>query len=277
MVMTVWVFWIEPNAYEISRHKRPSKKALAKPLRILHLSDTHFSGRNPRLSGFFDRLAKEPVDFVFVTGDILDSGKGIGPCIENFKKLKPKHGFYAVFGNHDYYDYLFRHVFITNAPKHNHPKDSQPHEEFQKELTKAGIQLLKNETHEVVFDGTPFLIHGLDDPVTDHADFDKIKRAVQPEKINFLLTHTVDAFFYLEENQIDFSFSGHSHGGQVRLPGFGAIITHTYMGREYAGGIRPLKGAICSISRGLGASRFFWMRFFCRPEAIILEIENQKL
>ena len=116
------------------------------------------------------------------------------------------------------------------------------------------------------------MIHGLDDPVTDHADYEGIQAGFDPEKTNILLTHTIDAFLHLPDHAVQISFSGHSHGGQVRIPGWGALITHTRFGKAYAQGMHKLKGAVCIVSRGMGASRFFAFRLFCRPQAVVVEM-----
>jgi hypothetical protein len=135
--------------------------------------------------------------------------------------------------------------------------------------------VLFNETAEVNVEGKPVLIHGLDDPTTGRADLLKAMKNFDPKKINILLTHTVDAFLDIGENEIDLSFSGHSHGGQVRLPFIGPIIVHTSMGRPYAAGIFELKGATCCVSRGMNASRFLRMRLLCPPEAILLTVQGR--
>lgn len=268
----LWMFFAEPRLFEINRYDLAVRKRLARPIRILHLSDIHFAGPNPPLTRFFDRLAAEKVDFVFITGDIIDCAEGIPRAVEHFRKLKPAHGIFAVFGNHDYYDYTLPDAFLHNFPGQPHPKALNPANEFQRGLEKIGVKVLKNETVEVDFSGTPLLIHGLDDATTGRANIRKAMNNFNPAKVNLLLTHTVDVFLDIGENEIDFSFSGHSHGGQIRLPWIGPVITHTMMGRPYASGIVRVQGAVCSISRGMGSGRYLFLRLLCRPEAIIINI-----
>lgn len=274
-LLIVWAFWIEPRLIQLSRHEIALQKFLSRPVRILHLSDTHFAGPHKAISNFFDRLSQESLDFVVVTGDIMDCEEGLPFCIENLKKLKTRYGIFAVFGNHDYFDFQFADVFLHNFPGQGRPLISQRVDFFEQSLEEAGIRVLRNETETVVIEDTPLLIHGLDDPTTGHADLLKAMQNFDPEKINILLTHTIDAFLDLGENQIDLSFSGHSHGGQIRLPLVGPIVTHTSLGRPYAAGIFDLKGAVCTVSRGLNASRFLRARLLCRPEAILLTVKGK--
>lgn len=274
--LLVWTTWIEPRLYEINRHTVTIHKWLDHPLKILHLSDIHFAKPDRVLSAFFDRLAKEHFHFVFITGDIMDCEDGIPVCVENVKKLRPSHGMYAVFGNHDYYYYGFADVFIHNFPGQNKPLREHRAERLKQALEEVGVRVLRNETEPVFVDGIPMLIHGLDDPTTGRANVREAMQNFDSKKINILLTHTVDVFLDIGENEIDLSFSGHSHGGQVRFPFIGPVITHTTIGRQYASGVLPLKGAVCSISRGMGASRFFYSRLLCRPEAIMLSVTGRK-
>ncbi len=241
-------------------------------MRILHLSDTHFARSNPWLTRFFKRLAAEEYDLIVLTGDIIDCEEGIHSCVETLKWLKAKRGFYAVFGNHDYYDYHLKDIFIHNFPGQPKPETLNPSEVLKEALKNTGVSVLFNETREVMVREVPVLIHGLDDPTTGRANVRETLSRFDPQKINLLLTHTVDAFLDIGEGEIDVSFSGHSHGGQIRLPFLGPILTHTIMGRAYAAGIVRVKGAVCSISRGIGYGRFLPFRLLCPPEAVILDV-----
>ncbi|HXV27897.1 MAG TPA: metallophosphoesterase, partial [bacterium] len=270
ILFAIWSIGIEPRLIRISRHQTVVRKYLPQPLRILHLSDTHFAKSDRTLCRFFHRLSRESVDLVFITGDIMDCEEGLPACLENLRKLKPRFGTFAIFGNHDYFDFQFSDVFLHNFPGQARPLISQRVEVFKRALEEAGIRVLMNETESVTVDGTSLLIHGLDDPTTGHADLLKAMQNFDPGKINILLSHTIDVFLDLGEGQIDLAFSGHSHGGQIRLPLIGPIVTHTSLGRPYAAGIFDLKGAVCTVSRGMNASRFLTARFLCSPEAILL-------
>ncbi len=267
-----WAVFVEPKLFQINRYPVKIRKSLPKPIRILHLSDIHFSSPQKSLARFFDRLAKEDVHLVFVTGDIIDCEAGIPFCVENLRKLRPRYGTFAVLGNHDYYDYRFEDVVIHNFPGQGFPKNSQNTALLERALKDMGVSVLKNETVAKEVEGGVLLIHGLDDPTTGRANVRKAMENFDPKFPNLLLTHTVDAMLDVGENEMDLCFSGHSHGGQIRLPFIGPIITHTMIGRPYASGIKPLKGTICSISRGVSASRHFFLRLLCPPEAIILTV-----
>ena len=267
-----WMSFVEPRWFDLSRHEIFIRKKLKRPIRILHLSDTHFSGRNKPLARFFDRLAHESVDLVVVSGGIMDCDEGIHECLDNLAKLHPRYGIYAVFGNHDYYDYRTWDSILHNFPGQSFPITKNLIDLFITELEKIGVRVLRNKTLELDIDGTPILIHGMDDPTTGHANIRRTLENFDPAKLNLLLTHTVDVFLDIGDNEIDVSFSGHSHGGQIRLPFIGPIITHTRLGRRFASGLCQIQGATCCISRGMSANRYARIRFLCRPEAVLLTL-----
>jgi predicted MPP superfamily phosphohydrolase len=251
-------------------------KTLSKPLRILHLSDIHFTRPDKSIDRFFDRLAAADYDLAVISGDIFDSDGGISSAVLNLKKIKARLGIHAVFGNHDYYDYRVGDVGQLTSRGHRLPSTRQPVDRFIQALNEAGVRLLRNERIEWKEGDQVISLFGMDDPVTGHADMEKLMHKYNPQHINILLTHTIDAFFYVGKGEIDLSFTGHSHGGQIRFPWIGPIVTHTQFGPRYVEGIQEVKGAICVISRGIGTSRFFPFRLMAPPEAVILELRGKQ-
>jgi len=266
----------ETKRIEINTHTVLLKKPLQQSLRILHLSDMHFAGPSQTLERFFDRLSGQEFDFIFLTGDIMDCVSGIPACVANLKKLKSKTGIHAVLGNHDYFDYTFLDAIIHNFPGQKQPRTLQKTDLLVDALLRNGIHLMRNENKRIHYGPDELWLYGLDDATTGHANIRKTLDPFNPRHTNFLLTHTIDVFLDLGNDEIDLSFSGHSHGGQICLPFLGPILTHTILGRKYAEGIKRMKGAVCCVSRGIGAGRWIPFRLLCRPEAIILTVEGKK-
>lgn len=272
--LAVWMFAVEPRRVEFNRHRIQIRKSLPRLLKILHLSDIHFSGPDARIERLFDRIAAIPVDMIIVTGDIIDCPQGLEYCMQNMKKLKAEAGKFVVLGNHDYYDYHLFDAIFHNFPGQGYPVRINPYKELTQGLEGLGFQVLKNRTVETDFEGVRLLIHGMDDATTGRANVRKTMENYDPEKINILLSHTIDVFLDIGAGEIDLAFSGHSHGGQVRLPWIGPIITHTMLGKAYASGIKEIQGAQCSISRGISAGRYTRLRLLCLPEVLILEVSG---
>ena len=88
------------------------------------------------------------------------------------------------------------------------------------------------------------------------------------------LVHTPDSYALvnLAMNGIDMVFAGHTHGGQVRMPGAGALISGCNLKTKYAAGLFYFKNFVLQVSKGLGEGRFSRFRIYCDPEAIITEI-----
>jgi predicted MPP superfamily phosphohydrolase len=93
-------------------------------------------------------------------------------------------------------------------------------------------------------------------------------------KLEICLTHTpdMDLFGRLVENGADIVLAGHTHGGQVRLPGIGAIISGCNINAKYASGLFYFKKFVLYVSRGLGEGRYSPFRFYCPPEATVIKV-----
>ncbi len=269
----VWAQWIEPNSFCLRRKTVQIKKRLSKPLMILHISDPHFTGRRPLLERFFDRLSRLDVDFVFVTGDLIDGPGGIEPCVASLRKLKPKRGTYAVLGNHDYKIYPFLDQ-IRRLVTNEHIGKERPETGALKEaLVRAGIHLLANENRKVALATNQVaILVGVDDPVTGRADLEKAFRGIENGVLRLALIHSPAPFPSLGRRGVDVAFAGHTHGGQIRIPGKGPL--------PMAYRLEPIidstdqYGFVGLVSRGLGASPVLRLRLFCRPEAVLVRLEG---
>jgi predicted MPP superfamily phosphohydrolase len=94
------------------------------------------------------------------------------------------------------------------------------------------------------------------------------------DKLRIALVHTPDSYALvnLAINKIDVVFAGHTHGGQVRVPGIGALISGCNLKTSYAAGLFYFKNFVLQVSKGLGEGRFSRFRIYCDPEALITEI-----
>jgi predicted MPP superfamily phosphohydrolase len=95
---------------------------------------------------------------------------------------------------------------------------------------------------------------------------------MESDSFNMLLTHVLDVIAEMPEVPVDMIFSGHTHGGQIRLPRLGGFMFGFRLPRKYLEGMHIWRNMATCVSRGLGASRTATPRFFCRPEAVLLEV-----
>ncbi|BDI33805.1 hypothetical protein CCAX7_58560 [Capsulimonas corticalis] len=198
-------------------------------------------------------LAQKP-DIVFLTGDFVSgrhADRWIDSCVEALAPLTAvPGGAYGVLGNHDWWCGGRRWI--------------------PRKLEAAGVHILKNAS--APFPGVPGChIVGVDDPLCGGAQPERAVRGVPPGDIKILLAHEPD---YADQLGPGFALqiSGHSHGGQIRVPGLPPIQTPV-MGRRYPEGLQQAKNHRVYTSRGIGTIGPPY-RLFCPPEVTILKITS---
>ncbi|RJP31004.1 MAG: hypothetical protein C4527_08690 [Candidatus Omnitrophota bacterium] len=262
----------EPRRFRIHRRTINLPGRLLPPLTILHLSDFHFyHGRTARVR-FLHSLAAEPVDFIFITGDLIDDDSGIDLCLQALRPLQARYGIYCVFGNHDYVHIGFRDLFHrTGAPprRRYHFNDVN---RLMDALRDMGITVLQNERTEVNVEGTVFTIAGIDDPYLYRDDIAKTFDGYEKENPCFVLVHTPDRYAEISAYHPVMVFSGHTHGGQVCLPFVGPIVTRTTAPRQFTSGLVRMNGSVFHTTRGVGSGRLTRPRLFCPPEVTFFHV-----
>lgn len=172
------------------------------PINILHLSDFHMEKISISPDQLYDSLKNKDIDLIALTGDYLERVKNIDKFlnyIETLKKLQPKYGVYAVFGNHDYL--LRKNLFL-----------------LQNALEAAGVIILRNENRKIELDDDNQLnIIGIDDFKTKRSNLRKSYEGIT-DGINLVLTHDPNIVLYMQDYHYDYLLSGHFHGGQVHWP-----------------------------------------------------------
>jgi uncharacterized protein len=283
-------------------------------LTILHLSDFHLRKgyKGGKLFDFVQSLAGKEYDLIFITGDMVENLRNVDYLINMLKPLKARYGKYAVLGVHDHYDKAL-HEFAKNMFKRKRNYNTQNDASvLGSKLKEIGIEVLENENRILNIPGLTFSrleIIGIGDPVIEKTDLYKVFKDIDPlkkeeiidqpdyeqsckktfrqsgesvhqindpKKLRISLIHTPDAWVLstLAIKNTDIVFAGHTHGGQVRLPFIGAIISGCRLETRFASGIFYLQKMVLYISRGLGEGRYSPFRFNCSPEASIITIKR---
>ncbi len=264
---------IEPRRYVI-RHKSISMPGPPiDHLRILHLSDFHFYKRQNRRKEFIQSLTDTPVDLIFITGDLIDNDSGINICLMALRHLKAKYGVYCVLGNHDYYHTSIRNIMEPTGPiPQNTTRKRNRTDYLIQGLHDLGIHVLINQRKQIEVEGHPITIVGIDDPYVER---DNIPKAFENYKKNgpcFVLVHSPEKTGEIASYHPDAVFMGHTHGGQIRLPFVGPLITRSRAPRHLSEGLHRLNSTYFHTSRGLGVSLMTHIRFFCPPEITYFNI-----
>lgn len=215
-------------------------------------------------------LHSTDADLVLITGDFISRNRYIDPVVQFLKNVRSRNGVYAVLGNHDYvffnnYQHL-RH-FITGRYVANDWK------KLVNSLGKVGVKVLINQHLMVKTGNAKIFIEGTDDPVVGRPRIAARNDVFDSADLRILMSHSPDILYSRElKKRFDLLLSGHTHGGQVRLPGIGALVTGTkYATRKESMGLYMKHGMHVNVSSGIGKSALP-IRINCPPEVTILEL-----
>ena len=264
---------VERDWYRLRRQRVEALEPGQPPLTVLHLSDLHLTADDGRRLAFLERLAGEPVDLVVLTGDMLGEPGALDPVLDALGRFRPRLGAVAVLGSNDYWAPRFRNplsYFLGPSSRRRRSSGRNPWQELTEGLRARGWTVLSNDRGRL----GDVELAGMDDP---HIRRDDPAVAVPPNgqvRLRLGVVHSpyrraLDAF---ERNGYGLLLAGHTHGGQVRLPGVGALVTNCDLPREQVRGLSRWGSSWLHVSAGLGTSKYAPFRFACRPEASLLEV-----
>lgn len=250
--------------------------SLPGPLRVLHLTDLHFFNGQTYRRDAIHRAAGEDYDFVFITGDLIDDDSGIDLCIEALRPLKARHGAFCVLGNHDYVYFRADDLFPAGSKMNQRMWVYNDSERLIAELRGIGITVLRNELARVDIDGGALQIAGVDDPYLGRDDIEKTFEGYDPSLPGICLVHAPERYDEVCRSGVQLVLCGHTHGGQICIPGFRPPVTRTTAPIEFADGMTRLNGAVHFVSNGLGSGRVTRPRFWRPPEYVAFELNFGK-
>ena len=256
---------VETRMLDVNRHSitHPKIPIGFDQFKIVQFSDTHlgFHYSLHQLTKVVDRINKLNPDVVFFTGDLMDEPnkynhyEEIIPILSN---LKAPFGKYSIYGNHDHGGYgtdIYREI-----------------------MNNSGFVLLQNQHQEIkLLDGSSIYIIGLDDAMLGKPDIEMAVTGIPVDSYNILLAHEPDLADAALPFNIQLQISGHSHGGQVKIPFVGPLITPPYSEKYYEGfyelGIDD-QTLTLYVNRGLGTTRLPF-RFLSKPELTMFTLTAQ--
>lgn len=273
--------WLATNAGPFQLKEIDLAIGLHKPIRVLHISDLHFAPGQKTKAGFLRELAELKPDLVINTGDNLGHKAAINPCLN---ALAPLLSFPGVFvnGSNDYRAPKFRNPLrYFSGPSEVRKEVDLDTARFTSELTGAGWLDLNNRSGAVEVGGLKLGFMGLDDPHEDLDDLGSLdgqKNTLTDADILIGVAHApylrvIESF---TKHDAELIFAGHTHGGQICLPGSKALVTNCDLPTEYAQGISGWefegKQSLVHVSGGMGCSIFAPVRLFCPPSATLLTV-----
>lgn len=264
----------EPYRFRLQRHSLEGRQG-SPALNILHVSDLHLTSKDSRRAGFVrsvaDRLDAEP-DLVFATGDLLEDDSGIEPALAALEPLTGRLGRFYVLGSHDYYQSRFKSPtqYLTGS-RGSVSAPHADHERLEAGLRGQGWVALHNRTEVIAAEVGSIRVAGVDDPYLGRQRTGHIGRA-KDDVFAIGLTHSPDVTSEWALAGFDLVLAGHTHGGQLRLPYFGALVTNSMLPTRLAMGPSRVGDTWLHVSPGAGTSRYTPIRFLCRPEVTLLEM-----
>ncbi|MDR2981628.1 MAG: phosphodiesterase YaeI [Puniceicoccales bacterium] len=249
----IYARFVESDWFEVRKVLLPKGKFPgAAGLRILHLSDLHWSGAVSlqMLERAFRMGLDLKPDLICLTGDFVTNGFPSEPSKYSklMRILSDKAPTFACQGNHDV-----------------------PVQPIKEMLEAGGVRFLQNETVFLSLQGRPVRITGLSDLWSGHLDpalcMDLLSEANNGPVPHILLCHNADGKENVRDYAWDIMLSGHTHGGQICLPFYGAIVLPV-QDRGFVAGLYSWENRLIYITRGVG--NLHGIRFWCRPEITLL-------
>jgi len=250
-------FYWENNHLEVTAYDWPTQKFAkgASRVRLVQISDLHLK----KFGGFEKQVAQRvnelKPELLVMTGDFIEDNDKFGE-LEEFLKLLPQAcPKLAVLGNWDHWSGV-------------------KVKEFDRAFTELGIELLDNSREKLGSEYQHMCIIGVDDPTNGWDKLDKAAEHLSDRQFNLFLAHSPNIITRIRDLPIDLMLCGHTHGGQVRLPG----VKPFWLPRKcegYVAGFYEKNGKTMYVNRGLGNS-VVPVRFRCLPEITVFTIKPAK-
>lgn len=268
----MWLTLDDRWGYRVESRTVPCP-ALRQPMRILHLSDAHLLPRDRAKQAFIRRVTDDDFDLVAFTGDVAETPEA-EPLVPGLLSRPPRLGAYMVLGNHD----RLRQTAATHLRSFLSQRAAEEGDRPEGAALKARYEaggawrVLLNEAVSHTLGDQTLVVVGVDDPYTGHGDLQAAMRGVKRADVLIGLVHVPTDLASFSQRSFHLVLAGHTHGGQIRLPGLGAVLTQCDLHRRHAAGLHWHERTAVHVSKGLGAGPLIRLRFNCPPTAHVLTL-----
>ncbi|GAA3947297.1 metallophosphoesterase [Gordonia caeni] len=267
---------IERNAFALRQAILPVLEPGSSPLRVLHLSDIHMMPRQLLKQTWISELDRLEPDLVVNTGDNLAHPAAVPAVVQALGGLLARPGLF-VFGSNDYFAPTPKNPlkYFRKDHKRSHGQPL-PWQDLRAAFSERGWLDATHTVRELEVAGVRVAAAGVDDPHIGRDRYETIAGRPNPlAQLRLGLTHSpeprvLDDF---AADDYDLVLAGHTHGGQLCLPGYGALVTNCHLDRSRVKGVSQWGSTMMlHVSAGLGTSPYAPARFCCRPEATLLTL-----
>jgi predicted MPP superfamily phosphohydrolase len=274
----------EVNAFRLRRLDVPVLPPDARPIRVLHISDLHMTPHATARQRWLSTLGALEPDLVINTGDNLADEGAVPFVLASFGRLLDRLGVY-VWGSNDYYGPTFKNPLRYFEGPSNRDRRSPrplPWQDLGRGFKEAGWIDLTHSRESLEIKGVRIGFRGTDDPHLNQDHYAEVAGPINREEIDVAIgvTHApyrrvIDAMAY---DGHDLIMTGHTHGGQVCVPFYGALVTNCDLDTRRAKGLSQHSAggrtAWLHVSAGVGTSPYAPIRFACPPEATLLTLTS---
>lgn len=246
--------------------------------RLLHLSDLHMIPGQEDKIAWVSALDSLNPDLVVNTGDNLSDPAGVPDVLRALEPLLNRPGLF-VFGTNDYWAPRpvnpFKYLW---GAKRDPSYIDLPWKGMRAAFIERGWQDANQARLEFKVGNVKLAASGVDDPHHDLDDYSEIAGAPNPDAdLALALLHSPEprVLKHFEADGYQLSLSGHTHGGQICLPGERALVTNSGIDRKRASGIHDFGAMKMHVTNGLGTSKYAPVRIFCRPSAALIKITEK--
>lgn len=269
---------VERNWFRLRRFDVPVLARGQRPIRILHISDLHLTPGRTRLIKWVRSLAALNPDLVVNTGDTLAHPDAIEPYLHAVAPLLDRPGLF-VYGSNDLYaprpKNPARYLWRTSKGEVRQRVPNLPWEELGAAMTAAGWLDMNNATARLKVADLDVHVGGIHDSHIDRDRYDSIAGPAPVDAdLRLGVMHSPEPrnMSRFAQDGYQLLLAGHTHGGQICIPFYGALVTNCGIDRERVKGLSRHDGAWLHVSAGLGTSPYAPVRFSCPPEATLLTL-----
>ena len=274
---------VERNWFALRRYEIPLLPPGTGPLRILHISDAHLTPGRTRLRSWIRDLDDLEPDLVVNTGDSIAHPESVRPFLDALGPLLDRPGVFVLGSNDLYAPEPFNPANYLRGPSSQRRKKKKepdlPWEKLRDSMTAAGWLDLNNHRGQLTAGGLTVAVAGVHD---SHIKRDRYAQVAGPADaaadLRLAVMHSPEpaVLDQFAADGYDVLLAGHTHGGQLCLPGYGTLVTNCGIDRKRARGLHRHPAddgqAWLHVSAGLGTSPWAPARFACRPEASLLTL-----
>ncbi|MBD8062786.1 metallophosphoesterase [Actinomycetaceae bacterium Sa1BUA1] len=277
----------ETRLFTVRTHVVPVLAPGSRPLRVLHVSDLHLTPAQRLKQEWVRRLADLEPDLVVSTGDNLAHQEAVPSVAYALGALLSVPGVF-VLGSNDYYAPQPKNPARYLTPSSRRSTTSEepqtlPTDDLVEVLGSGGWLDLTNTRGSLDVAGQRLSFVGVDDP---HLERDRLPApGGEHGDLHVGVSHApyTRVLDEMADDGCGLILAGHTHGGQLRVPGYGALVTNCDLDRERASGLHGWPGprpdapggqgsAWLNVSAGMGTSPYTPVRFACRPEVSLLQL-----